>query len=263
MKTVAAKLVILYLILFSSIMLTSCGLVRNETDNSSETVSNTSDTEKSEEPENTEKPSEPEGKELLRLDGIVSDISGDIIEVMSADGKKYSFDKSSVIVQADGIADITGFPVTVYYYGSLDEALETQKIQLEKITVDTSDALNVRALRILDSMSLEEKVGQMFIVRCPEKAAAELVSEYHPGGYILFANDFRDKTKNEAKADIQSYQAASEIKMLIAADEEGGRSTASAYLKSSAPFPSGRLRICMPKAVGSLSSAIQRKNRSC
>ena len=35
-------------------------------------------------------------------------------------------------------------------------------------------------------MTLEEKVGQMFFVRCPDVQAAEKVSEYHLGGYLLF-----------------------------------------------------------------------------
>ena len=44
----------------------------------------------------------------------------------------------------------------------------------------------------LSSMSLEEKVGQMFFVRCPDVGAAEDVSAYHLGGYILFGRDFKD-----------------------------------------------------------------------
>lgn len=35
---------------------------------------------------------------------------------------------------------------------------------------------------LLSGMTLEEKVGQMFFVRCPDVQAAEKVSEYHLGG---------------------------------------------------------------------------------
>lgn len=50
-----------------------------------------------------------------------------------------------------------------------------------------------RAEQILSEMTLEEKVGQMFMVRCPDSDAADKVSAYHLGGYILFAQDFADK----------------------------------------------------------------------
>lgn len=75
---------------------------------------------------------------------------------------------------------------------------------------------------MLKSMSIEQKIGQMFIVRCPDENAVNKVFEYHLGGYILFARDFKGKTENEIKENIQSYQDASILKMLIAVDEEGG-----------------------------------------
>ena len=74
-------------------------------------------------------------------------------------------------------------------------------------------------------MTIEEKVGQMFIVRCPKENAAALVSQYHLGGYILFSRDFEDKTKEEVINNISSYQENAEIPLLIGVDEEGGTVT--------------------------------------
>ena len=71
-------------------------------------------------------------------------------------------------------------------------------------------------------MTVEEKVGQMFFARCPDEDAAETAAKYHLGGYILFGRDFDGLTADEVKANIQSYQDASEIPMLIGTDEEGG-----------------------------------------
>jgi beta-N-acetylhexosaminidase len=79
-----------------------------------------------------------------------------------------------------------------------------------------------KAQHILLTLSLEEEVGQMFIVRCPETNAAEIQAQYHFGGYILFGRDFAGKTASDAKAAIGSYQNASRLPMFIAADEEGG-----------------------------------------
>ncbi len=97
--------------------------------------------------------------------------------------------------------------------------------------------------RLLSSMTLEEKVGQIFFARCPQEDGAALASQYHLGGYILFGRDFKDKTAEQVKEDIASYlfgrdfkdktaeqvkediasyQSAVEIPMLIGVDEEGG-----------------------------------------
>ena len=75
---------------------------------------------------------------------------------------------------------------------------------------------------LLSSMTLEEKVGQLFFVRCPAEDAVEDISTYHLGGYILFGRDTKDKTANELIQTIQSYQDASVISLLIGVDEEGG-----------------------------------------
>ena len=75
---------------------------------------------------------------------------------------------------------------------------------------------------LLSSMSLEEKVGQVFFVRCPAESAVEDVSAYHLGGYILFGRDTKDKTANELIQIIQSYQDAASVPLLIGVDEEGG-----------------------------------------
>ena len=75
---------------------------------------------------------------------------------------------------------------------------------------------------LLSAMTLEEKVGQMFFVRCPETGGAELAAQYKVGGYLLFGRDFKDKTAQQVRDDIQSYQDASGIPLLIGTDEEGG-----------------------------------------
>lgn len=76
--------------------------------------------------------------------------------------------------------------------------------------------------KLMGSMTLEEKVGQLFFVRCPAESAAEDVQTYHLGGYILFGRDTRDKTANELIQAIQSYQDAAAVPLLIGVDEEGG-----------------------------------------
>jgi len=76
--------------------------------------------------------------------------------------------------------------------------------------------------RLLSSMTLEEKVGQLFFVRVPADRAVEDVGTYHLGGYILFGRDTQDRTANDLIQTIQRYQDAAAIPLLIGVDEEGG-----------------------------------------
>ena len=78
------------------------------------------------------------------------------------------------------------------------------------------------AQQLLDQMSLEEKVGQMFFVRCNKATALDDLKNYHLGGFILFSEDFSNQTKSSMKDIISGYQSASQIPLLIGVDEEGG-----------------------------------------
>lgn len=75
---------------------------------------------------------------------------------------------------------------------------------------------------LINSMSIEEKVGQMFYVRCPDSEQLETIQNYNLGGYILFGRDFEGKTKDEVISNVESYQQTAKIPMLIGVDEEGG-----------------------------------------
>lgn len=74
---------------------------------------------------------------------------------------------------------------------------------------------------LLAGLSLEEKVGQMFLARCP-KNAVEAIREYAVGGYVLFKRDFEGETKDSLAEKLETYQEASALPMLFAVDEEGG-----------------------------------------
>ena len=79
--------------------------------------------------------------------------------------------------------------------------------------------------QIVEGMTLEEKVAQMFLVRCPSSGALETVETYQPGGYILFAADFEGETPQSIREQIQAWQQASKVPMLVGVDEEGGTVT--------------------------------------
>lgn len=87
---------------------------------------------------------------------------------------------------------------------------------------ESTSVVNSQIQELIDTMTLEEKVGQLFFVRCDESTAVEDVSKYNLGGFILFANNFENKTKEDLMNNIKAYQEASKIPMLIGVDEEGG-----------------------------------------
>ena len=79
---------------------------------------------------------------------------------------------------------------------------------------------------MLNDMSLEERVGQLFLARCDDDYALEHIEQYHLGGFVLFGQDFRNETPGDsAQKKFARYQAAAKIPLLLAVDEEGGTVT--------------------------------------
>lgn len=116
----------------------------------------------------------------------------------------------------------------VFLYLEKDRFLKPKKEQVEKEPVEVieSDDLFGKyytdANATLKKMSLEEKVGQLFLVRYDSNLASTYITKYHTGGLLLFAKDFDGYTKKTMKSHIDELQKSSHIPLAIAADEEGG-----------------------------------------
>lgn len=114
-------------------------------------------------------------------------------------------------------------PGGLYLFKTLNANEETPETNIskdEEIILDDNDVDKIE--EYIANMTLEEKVGQMFMVRHPLDSGEDYITKYHLGGYIFFARDFEDKTKEEIVNMITSYQEASKIPMLMGVDEEGG-----------------------------------------
>lgn len=102
-----------------------------------------------------------------------------------------------------------------------ETAEETRPAEPADPTDPTSPA-EQRAAEILSGMTAAEKAGQVILARYPGKNALSEAQKYHLGGFVMFGADFRDSTPEEITADIAAIQDASKLRMLFAADEEGG-----------------------------------------
>ena len=110
---------------------------------------------------------------------------------------------------------------------SPDELAEQQRLaELARRAQELEDKLA--------SMTLAEKVGQLFFLRCPSSGAEAAVAQYHLGGILLFTQDYKDAsgdwlTQDAFAEKLAALQSAAEsdtgIPLLIGSDEEGGTVT--------------------------------------
>ena len=78
------------------------------------------------------------------------------------------------------------------------------------------------AYKKLSSMIIDEKIGQMLLVRMDDTKVEFIIKDYHVAGFVMFSKDFKNKSKEEVKSEIDKYQNLSKIPMLFTVDEEGG-----------------------------------------
>nr|MDA3811498.1 glycoside hydrolase family 3 protein [Spirochaetaceae bacterium] len=93
------------------------------------------------------------------------------------------------------------------------------------------DLLEIEVERILNNMTIEEKIGQLFIIAVrnsfnntrmlhADEYMRNIINVYKPGGIILFTVNF--DTPEQTRDLIRETQLMSEIPLFFAVDEEGG-----------------------------------------
>ena len=175
---------------------------------------------------------ETEETELSTATGTVEKASKNAFNLVMEDG-------SYLMAIITDTTEVTGDPLTegasatVTYDPTTQTGLSVPAVTIaisgqaasEPATESTTEeAASSTAEELLSSMSLEEKVGQLFFVRFPD-SAPEAVSQYQFGGYILFGRDFKGLTREQVQEKIAACQAQAKVPMLMGADEEGGTVT--------------------------------------
>lgn len=96
----------------------------------------------------------------------------------------------------------------------------------EKPTAAVQPTLEQRAEKILSSMSLSEKVGQMIMIGVEGTAATEdslyMLHQYHIGGIILYDKNMKDQEQVREFTQTLQREAGQKVPLFFAVDEEGG-----------------------------------------
>lgn len=93
-----------------------------------------------------------------------------------------------------------------------------KEIVVPAVDLPVPDKAEIR----LALMSLDEKIGQLFLARYPDKNEKAITEMYHPAGYTFYEKDFTGKTKEQVKKMTADVQAHASTPMFTAVDEEGG-----------------------------------------
>ncbi|MCI8575489.1 MAG: beta-hexosaminidase [Bacilli bacterium] len=174
-----------------------------------------------------------EKKEEITKDQIsttVMSVNKNSLTVQDANNIIYTFETPNPNVKS-------GDNIIIEYTGILNKSIELQKdTTITELTIANEnkgfpenwqdnglfhDFYNA-AYKKLQTMTLDEKIAQILLVRYPENAET-IQKKYQFGGYVFFQKDFQDKTKEEVKKMIQSVESVSKIPLLTAVDEEGGK----------------------------------------
>ena len=168
-----------------------------------------------------------------KLIGTIISISNNKITIQDKNNIIYSFNK-------DFPKSTIGTKVEITYDGKINKNQENQNINIKEINIVpiTKNEDNIpnewldegilskyysKAYNKIKNMTIEEKIGQLLLVRYPNDNQIETAINNNLGGYIFFEKDFINKTENEVKEMINSIQEKAKIPLLTAVDEEGGR----------------------------------------
>lgn len=166
-----------------------------------------------------------------KLNAKVINVQSDRLTVKDEKDVIYTFSSTDNNIEV-------GTEVVIEYTGLLNKSKELQSGSLVGITPVSSDEENTRIRRNggmfsdfdtltsnkLKTMTLDEKIGQILLVRYPgDTVAKEVLEKYKVGGFVFFEKDFADKSKQEVMKMIKDLQNVANIPLLTAVDEEGGK----------------------------------------
>ncbi len=170
--------------------------------------------------------------ETSKLTATVLEVSNEKITVQDSKNIIYTFNKDASVNIGDNII--------LEYTGLLDKnsnvqtnkiiSYEVKEVSLDEDGVPTDWKDNgifkdyyIMANNKLKELTLDQKIGQLLLVRYPDSNQIDTLKKYEFSGFVFFEKDFKDKTKEEVVNMIKMLQNNSNIPLLTAVDEEGGK----------------------------------------
>ena len=153
-----------------------------------------------------------------------------LITICDINGNEYTLNSDINVLEGDSIL--------LEYTGVLDVNKETKDIVVVDYTIESLETNNLPndyqdngifsdyynlAYDKLNELSLDEKIGQLLLVRYPDSSQEEKLAKYGFSGYVFYERDFKEKTKEEVQNMINGLQEVSDIPIITAVDEEGGK----------------------------------------
>lgn len=173
-----------------------------------------------------------ENMETQELNAHILTIANDYVTIKDKDQIIYTF-------QIKDLKANVGDSIVIRYTGLLDKDKEFQEnpiIEYKTVTQVEEDLLPSeweeegifadyyeKAYEKLKTLSIEEKIGQLLLVRHPEQDDIKDLKEYHFGGFVFFEKDFKNKTKEDVVNMIEDLQKNANVPLITAVDEEGGK----------------------------------------
>lgn len=172
-------------------------------------------------------------KKTSSMNATILTIEDDYVRVADNNNAIYTFYNSS------NSSVNVGDAAVITYTGKLNKDKEKQTALVVDVSLyDDNNSVPIAlndngifknfyeiAYNKLKTLSLDEKIGQILLVRTPGDNQIEDLVKYKFGGYVLYERDFKDKTKQEVIKYINNFQENTNIPLLIATDEEGGKVT--------------------------------------
>ncbi len=168
-------------------------------------------------------------KNLNTLEGNILSMENGTLTIQDQENTIYTIKTTDL----ENLA--LGDTIVLYYSGLLNKEIEKQNILVEKVEVE-DDLLPTewleegifhdyyeKAYAKLKNLSLDEKIGQLLLVRYKENDSLEELEKYNYSGFVFYENAFKNKTKEDVKKMIRTLQEESKIPLLTAVDEEGGK----------------------------------------
>lgn len=95
-----------------------------------------------------------------------------------------------------------------------NESDNSNKLKLSKYAEKAEEKLK--------ELTEDEIIAQLFLVGTHTNSDFEKLKEKQFGGYLFFADFFKDKTEKQIQNEINEFKEVSKVPLLISVDEEGG-----------------------------------------